>query len=297
MLLGIVALVMAGLIGGATPVFIKLGTREIPPITLTTIRFIIAAIILLPFYLRQNSLNLSKADILELSKKSLFFSLNVGIFSIAIQFTTAIISQIFYTLVPIIVAVLSYYLLKERFTKNKIIGLIIAFLGISFLIQQSVMKEEILTFGTPLGNMLNLLAVFSWALYMVFSKNLTNKYSPVTTSFFSFAQTVIILLFIVPFELTIRPVLTDHLTSTGMISVIGLGIFSSALMFFLLQFAIKKTTPFTTSFFQYLGPFSSALVAIPILGEKPTPALIMGGLLIIIGVFLATTYEQLKKRI
>lgn len=297
MLLGIVALLAAGFIGGLSPIFLKFGEREIPPLTLTLIRVAIATLVFLPFYLKRKPNKLSKSSIVDLAKNSIFFSINLGVFSIAIQFTTAIMAQILYTAVPIIVAILSFFLLKERFSKNKIIGLIIALLGIAFLIQQSIVKEEVLTFGTPLGNILTLLAVVSWSSYMVFSKRLTEKYSPETTSFFSFVLTTMILIFIAPFELMIRPISVDKISFVGIGSVIFLGVVSSALMFFLIQFAIKKTNPFTTSFFQYLGPFVSAVVSVPLFGEKPTMALVVGGFLIIFGVFLATTYEQLKKLI
>lgn len=294
MWLGILALLLAGFIGGQSPILIKIGLREFPPIFLTTFRFLLATIIFLPFYLRQKQ-TLSRKDIRTLFTQSVFFALNVGLFSIAIQFTTAIISQILYTLVPIIVIFLSYFLLKEKLTSNKIIGLILAMAGVSFLIQQSVVKTDVLTFGTPLGNFLNLGAVFSWSLYMVFSKNLTNKYSSATTSFFSFLVTTLLLFLIVPFEQFFRPLLVNKITIIGLSSVFGLAVFSSALMFFLIQFSIKRTTPFTASFYQYLGPFSAAITAIPFLGEKPTLSLVIGGILIMVGVFWATSYRYARK--
>lgn len=294
MWIGLFVLLIAGSIGGTTPVVLKIGLNEFPPLILTTLRFLLATIVFLPFYFRQKP-RLFRSDITTLSTQSIFFALNVGFFSIAIQFTTAIMSQILYTLVPIIVMILSYYMLKEKLTTNKIVGLAIAILGVAFLMYQSAVKEETLTFGTPFGNTLTLCGVFSWALYLVFSKKLTNRYSPTTTSFASYVVTTLLLLFLVPIEYTIRPLAIEKITITGIESIFWLAIISSALMFFLIQFAVQKTTAFTASFFQYLGPFSGALVAIPILGEKPTWTLVMGGLFIITGVFYATSYEHARK--
>lgn len=295
MWLGILALLVAGFIGGQSSLLLKLALHDFPPLFLTEIRFILAALIFLPFFLKQR-IKLSKKEIQSLFLHSIFFSLNVGIFSIAIQYTTAILSQILYTLVPLVVIVISYKLLREKFTQNKIIGLLIAMLGVGFLISQSVSKSETLTFGTPLGNLLTLAAVLSWSFYMVLSKNLTRKYSPTTTSFFSFLTTVILLLFVVPFEHFIHPLEISKVSVIGLGSVLTLGIFSSALMFFLIQFSIKKTSPFTASFYQYVGPISAAITAIPFLGEKPTHGLIIGGFLTIIGVFVATTFPFLRKK-
>lgn len=291
---GLIALMIAGLLGGISPILIKIGVKEIPPLTLTAIRFFLATLIFLPFFLKFKTKNISKRDIKNISFISIFFALNVGIFSIAIQFTTAIVSQILYTLVPIIVVVLSYFVLKEKITKNKMIGLMLAFAGVAFLVQQSIAKEEVLTFGTPLGNFLSIAAVISWSLYMIYSKRLTNKYSPATTTFFSFLVTTILLLLILPIELTIRPLIISNVTFSGISSVLGLAFFSSCLMFFLIQLVIKKTSPFAASLFQYLGPFSAAIFAIPILGEKPTFPLIFAGFLIIFGVFYATNFNKKK---
>lgn len=295
MWLGILALLAAGFIGGQSSFLLKIALHDFPPLFLTEIRFIVAALVFLPFFLKQKS-NISKKGVRDLFLHSIFFSLNVGILSIAIQYTTAILSQILYTLVPLIVIVLSYKLLKERFTKNKIIGLFIAMLGVGFLIFQSVSKSEILTFGTPLGNLLTLAAVLSWSFYMVISKNLTKKYTPATTSFFSYVTTIVLLFFTLPFENLVRPIIFSNITLVGLGSVLTLGILSSALMFFLIQYSIKKTSPFSASFYQYLGPISAAFTAFPLLGEKPTHGLVIGGVLTMIGVFYATTFPMFRKK-
>jgi drug/metabolite transporter (DMT)-like permease len=297
MALGIFFLLIASFIGAAlSPIFVKLGVREIPPITFTALRFLIAAAIFLPIFLRQKDLRLQKKDILILTSQSLFFFFNVLLFSFAIQYTTVIMSQILYACVPIFVGFLAYVILKERLSKNKIIGGGVALLGISLLLFQSLSTQETITFGSPWGNLLGLGAVISWSIYMVLSKKLTHTYSPVTTSFFSFLTSAILLFLLVPMELFFHPLVLSNITSVGIISLLGAGIISSAIMFFLIQVGIKRTTALTASLFQYTAPFFAAVTAIPILGEQPTPFLIVGGMLILGGVFYATTYTDLRKK-
>lgn len=292
---GFLALLLAGFIGGAiSPVLVKIGVREIPPITFTALRFLLALIVFIPFYLKKRE-KLSRKDIYKLSIQSIFFTANVGLFSIAIQYTSAIMSQILYSLVPVSVGVLAFFVLKEKMNKDKLVGSVIAFVGLSFLIFQSITKSDILSFGTPLGNFLNILAVLSWSLYIVLSKKMTKTYSPVTTSFFSFVVTVLILSALIPFELLIRPLHFSDITLTGMGSLMGLAVVSSAFYFFLIQYGIKKTTAFTASLYQYLGPVFAAFTAIPFLHEKPTLPLVFGGILIIAGVFYTTSYSYIKK--
>lgn len=295
MILGIVALFAAGFIGGQSALLLKFGTKDFPPLLFTFFRFMIATLVLLPFFVIHKE-KLKRQDLKQLFLPSIFFTGNVGVFSIAVQYTSAIMSQILYTTVPLIVAVLSYFILKEKFTKNKIIGLFIAILGIAFLLKESASKMDILSFGTPLGNFLTLTAVFSWSIYMVLSKRLTKVYSPVTTSFVSYVATAFILLILVPMEQSIRPFVLSHVTQLGVLSLLGIGIISSGLMFFLIQFSIQKTSAFTASFYQYLGPLSAAITAIPFLGERLTGGLIISGILIIFGVFYATAYPLLRRK-
>ncbi len=296
MWVGFFGILMVGVLGGSTPILVKLGLTEFPPLLLTTLRFIIATIIFLPFFLREKK-RFTRHDIWILFTRSLFFAGNAGIFSIAIQYTTAIISQVLYSFVPGIVLVMSFLFLREKMTKQRVIGLFIAVIGISILIQQSIIKTEVLTFGTLIGNILTLFAVLSWSAYAVVSKRLTDVYSPVVTTFASFVTIIIILVPFLPIEYVMRPVQLENIDVVGIGSVVGLGIFSSAFMFFLTQLLIQKTSSFVTSLSQYLAPFAGAVIAIPILGEKLTPLFFLAGVCVIVGVFYATSYEIAKKHV
>jgi drug/metabolite transporter (DMT)-like permease len=64
-------------------------------------------------------------------------------------------------------------------------------------------------------------------------------------------------------------------------------------MLFLTQYGIKHTNAFLGSVFLYLGPLFAAVTAIPLLGEQVTTNLIIGGVLILGGVFYATTSAQI----
>lgn len=298
MWIGFFALLVASIIGGSFgPFFIKLGIREFPPFTFTAIRFIIASFVFLPFYLKNKEKILTYGDYKELFLKSLFFVGNAGFFSLGISHTTLIMSQILFTLTPIIVLICSYFLLEETITKERIIGLVLAFFGVGFLIHQSFVRGDTNSIGTLSGNIFVFLAVVSFALYFIFSKSLQKKYKTTTISFFNLFVAMIVFTFLTPFELMVQPLIFSKITFVGIGSVFGAAIILSALMFFLVQFGIKRTGPVTASLFQYLAPFFASLIAIPILNERPTITLVIGGMLIIVGVFYATTYYPLKKHI
>lgn len=296
MIEGLIALFFANFIGGAlSPLFVKLGIGEFPPVTFTLFRFIIAALALTPFvFLRKTSFD--KKHTKQLIFYSLFFSGNVIFYAIGLQFTTAIATQILYATVPILTGILSFFIVHERFGPNKIFGAVLSMIGVGILMYGSLDKSNQVSLGTPFGNFIIMVGILSWTLYLVFSKKLTSVYSPKVTTFASFLVTIVVTAAIIPFEWAIRPFVPSLVTPVGIVSLFGVSVVSSTISYFLIQFGIKRTTPFTASIFFYLAPLFSSLTAVPILHEKITTTLVIGGILIISGVFLATTYEFLKKR-
>lgn len=297
MAVGILSLLFANLVGGAiTPMFIKFGVREIPPITYTFLRVVIAFLVILPIYFKHPGLKITRANFKWILIDSVFFTLNIGLFSIGIQYTNVVISQVMYAFVPIVVAILGHFLFKERLTRPKVIGSAIAFLGLLFLFFQSFHSGQG-DFGSPFGNLIILVAVLSWSLYFVISHKITHTSSQISISLANFLVATIILAVLVPFELRVHTFSFFDVSSLGLISLLVVGIFSSVVFLNLIQTGIKRTGAFIASLFSYIGPLAAAVTAVPFLGEKITFNLVLGGLLIIFGVFYATTYPQLKSYI
>ncbi len=203
-------------------------------------------------------------------------------------------SQTLYILSPILIAVLAHIIIGEKFTLQKFSGLLVALAGVILLLYQSASREAHLTFGTPIGNGIILIAIITYSFYGVFSKKLTSTYSPATTTFFSFLVTTLILSIFIPFEWQVRPFTLHSVNWIGWVSLI-LIVLSSCSMYYLIQFGIKRTNAFVGSLFLYIAPFFTAAAAIPIFGEKPTFSLFFSGLLIAFGVFYATSFDHVKK--
>ncbi len=285
---GIISLLFAYIIAGAfSPILVKLGVREFPPLIFTFLRFAMASLVMMPFFLRQKKVKLIY-DKLAITN-SLFFAANMALFSVAIQYTTAIMGSIIYTLVPIFVVTMDFFA-GEKPDKNKIIGAVIAFSGLLFLIYQSIAEVNTLSFGTPKGNLLVFLASLTWAGYFFVSRRAHYTSSPINISMTNFVFTTLVLVPLLPLEASFRSFNLASISWIGIAAVLGTGVLSSALYIFLLQIGIKKLGSFIASLFGYIAPFFTTLTAIPVLGEKVTPATVIGGLLVLSGVFYATTY-------
>jgi drug/metabolite transporter (DMT)-like permease len=296
MLPGIIALIVGNFLGAAiNPTFVKLSIQDVPPFLFTTLRFIVASVAFYPLYRHLKTRRLGRGHIRELTRYTVFHSGNILLFVIGIPYTTVLMSMIFYALTPIMVGLFSHFFTHEKLTGKQIVGAIIAFMGIGFLFLQSLNKNAANTFGTPFGNVLMLLAAVSLALYYVYSRRLMKTYDVVATSLYSYVLTGVLSALVVPFELGVWHKAV-HFTPIAVMSILLVGIGGSAAMLYLTQYGIKHTNAFIGSVFLYLGPLFAAVTAIPLLHEKVTTNLIIGGTLILFGVFYATSSASVFRR-
>lgn len=93
---------------------------------------------------------------------------------------------------PIFVALLSRVFFREALTKNKLIALVCALIGCAFVVQ-------LLPTGTssiPLSVILmGVLSGFFYALYSIFTKPITKRYSPLTITTYTFLYTSLFMIF------------------------------------------------------------------------------------------------------
>lgn len=292
MLVPFFAFLLASFIGGGlNGVFIRFVSTDFGPLTGTFLRFLGAAIILFPSWYKRKEL-LEVRDLYKIAP----FSINVSLFSIAIQYTSVIMYNILYSIVPVLVALLGFFILRERLLREHIAGLIISLLGIAILIKGSLVTGDILTFGKPLGNALVLTGAFFWSFWMIGSRSISKKYSSLTIIFYCFLMTAVILIALLPFEWQRRPIDFSTITYSGLGSLLGVITLSSVILYLLHQWLIKNTSAFIASLIQYGAILFGALFGPLVFRERFTLELFIGGAFVVAGVFLATTYSQLKKR-
>ncbi len=280
----ILLIIFLGLIGGAASTFGKIALREVSPVIFNFLRFIVAAIVLLPFLI-------GTRDAVENKKKliliSLFATGNVMFFVFGLKFTTATISQTLYAGGPLLAGVFSYFILKEEINPRKVLGIIIGFVGTLLIIFGPIINSSSIWNGTFFGNAMLCLAVISFSLYAVFSKKYNNEYSSISfIKYFIFTTLIAQTVF-----LAFSP-LKDEIASIARISpltwfsIIFVGLISTTLYYFLYQRILKGATPVLASMILYLQPLAGILWARILLHERFTPIFLAGGTLIFLGIAL-----------
>lgn len=299
MLAGLISIFIGAFSGsGIVPSLTKIGLGFSAPLVFVFFRFLLASILFLPIFIFSKKEKLGQKDYTRFAILALFLFTNVTFFTIGVNLTTVIMSQLLYLPTPIVVSIFGHFFLNEKLNTHKIIGLIIALGGVLFLIFQSVVNQkETLTFGTPLGNGIILLAMFGYSGWVLYSRSLSkqHQYSSYQTTFFTFLFIALYLLILLPFQHSFVPSKIGFIEPRGIIFAVFVSL-ASIIQYFFLQIGIKKTSAFTASMFQYVGPVFAGIISVPLLHEKPSPLFLIGGIIIVLGVFYGTTFDYLASR-
>lgn len=217
--------------------------------------------------------------------------INLLFFFKGLEYTSPIHASAIMTIIPIIILVLSSYILKETITSIKIIGIIVALCGALILTVYG--KSARVGDNVPLGNLLILINAISYSIYVILIKKLTEKYHPFTFIKWLFLIGLVIL---IPFGykdlsevqwLTFTPYITF-----SVIFVVAGATFGTYL---LNPYALSKLRASTVGIFIYLQPVIATLFALSV-GADFIDAIKIGAMILIFtGVYLVTAKRKQKK--
>lgn len=284
--LALLAIIFAALAGAGNPVFSKISLEEIPPLSFIFIRFFLALLFIFPLFLREKP-KFDK-DILKVALISLFSTANIVLFVFGIRLTTATGAQMIYSFVPIMTAIIAYFLIKEYFTSRKIKGIFLGFLGTMLIVLLPLIGQPSPLKGNFLGNLLILAGATLYSFYPVFSKKLQARYSPTYLTFVFLAVTTIVHLFLFPIELVTHPHWFQAVSLNSWLALLYVAVFGTIVFYLLTQYAIKHGSAVIGATILYLQPIATFGWAAVLLGEKLTSGLVIGGLMVLTGAYLVT---------
>ncbi len=216
---------------------------------------------------------------------------NQLLFLEGVKRTTAINTNILVTTVPAFTLAIAVMLGRERLTWPKGAGIALAALGAVYLIGPDRIRLDP---TTALGNTLVAVNTASYAAYLVLSKQMLERYEPVTvvTHVFLFGAVLLLPVGIV----SLRHV---DLTALPTRALLGLGyivVFSSFCAYYLSIWALRRTASSLVAMYVYLQPVMTVVAAPAILGERLTARAGAAAVVIFGGLALATWGEQRSGR-
>ena len=198
----------------------------------------------------------------------------------AAHYTTATNMGIINAFTPIFTIFISMFILKEMPTRYAVIGGILSFLGLLYVMSQGNL-QSLMHLAGHWGDLLMILAVFLYAFYGVFLKKWQIQ-MPLLTSLY--VQIAFALLFHLPFVFVLG---LDVINSQNVGSVLYAGVFPSIVAPLVWMMAVQYIGPNRTSIFMNVMPIATALIAYFWLNEAWTIYHTIGGVIILLGIALA----------
>jgi drug/metabolite transporter (DMT)-like permease len=282
----------AVIVWGASFIATKVALQDISPITVVWLRFLMGVVIL------GMTVILQKQFALPEKKEWAYFAL-LGFLGITfhqwlqsngLQSSEAGTTAWIVATTPVFMALLGWVLLKERLGWTKSSGILLAFIGVLVVVSRGNLGSiSIGRFGAA-GDVLILISAVNWAVFSALSRRGLKSHHPSLMMFYvmSLGWLFTSLLFLTTNSL----VEIGNLTFNGWMAVAFLGIFCSSLAYIAWYDALKTLTTAQTSVFLYIEPLVAVVVAFFILGEAITPASILGGAIIIFGVWLVNRDDE-----
>ena len=211
--------------------------------------------------------------------------INMLAFFKGLQLSTPINSAVLVTISPIIVVVLSAFLLKERITLSKSGGIALGFIGALVLVLFGAETRQDAP-NIPLGNMLFILNATSYGAYLVVAKKLVAKYHPFTLMKWLFTIAIFINFPITIGEFSAIQWSTMPLWAYGVIAFV---VICTTFMTYLFNvFAMTQLKASTVGAFIYLQPVIGILFALFSGKDELNLVKVGAAVLVLLGVYLAS---------
>ncbi len=258
------------------------------PMTLTTLRWIIAVVCLFPvvWWTDKKLLPPRKAIL------PLFFMgitgvvlFNILLF-VALEQTSATNVGLISTLIMISIAFFSFLFLKEKMNVLQVIAMGFSLFGV-FLVLTKGNSQLFLSLTFNKGDLYMMLAVCIWGAYAVFSKWAMTHTSPMMATLYSGVFGLLVLL---PF--TIKDLTISNLNSTFMYSIFYTGVISTVVCMVLWNIGVKKLGATVAGTFLNFNPVFTAILAFFFLGERMTAIQIIGSAIVIFSCYFFSYFKE-----
>lgn len=259
-------------------VFTRLALQYFDVYTLSFLRYLSASLTLLVVICFMKINKPKKEDFITyLLSGCVGFFIYVILFTKGTGMVTSATGSIVIAMVPVFTAFLASFFYKEKLKTYQWFAIGIEFVGILVL---TLMNG---TFSINEGVIWLLVAALCLATYNLLQRKLTKKYSAIEASTYSiFVGTLFLCIFL---PSSIEP--TIHAPIEHIIYVLILGVFSSALAYIAWAKAISMAEKTTyVSNYMFVTPFLTTILGFVMMDEIPDKATILGGIIILIGLFI-----------
>lgn len=286
--LPIISAIIYSTIFGFSFMFSKIGLEVMTPVELIAFRFLLAALIMtLLKKLKVIRVDLKGKNIMIILLTSFCEPVLYFFFeSMGMKMTSSSEAGLMISLIPVFVAMFSMFFLHEELKPIQLGFIILSVAGVVFI---NVMKNSLSLSGNFLGVIFLLLAVIASSFYNIGSKKSSMYFTPIEITYIMMWVAAItfngILITINLIKGTMGSYFTPLINSQAIIPILYLGILSSIIAFFMVNYTISKIPVSQSAVFANLSTIVSILAGVFILKEDFFWYDFTGALMILIGVW------------
>jgi drug/metabolite transporter (DMT)-like permease len=260
-------------------IFIRLA--DAPPLIIAAYRIGIASLIILPFTWKKvvhAVRTISKNTFGFLVRAGVFLSVHFYLWITSLEYTTVASSVVLVTANPIFIALASYLLWKEKLGRRSILGIMVAIAGVVVINFDKVSFSS----ETFYGNMLALVAGLMAGGYLLIARVLRDKINAIAYLSLVYAISAVILLIS---AIVSGLEFTGYSTQTFLMFIL-LAIIPQILGHSSFNLAARLMSVTLVSIAILGEPVGATILGILILGEQPAIQEIIGGVVILLGIYL-----------
>jgi drug/metabolite transporter (DMT)-like permease len=264
----------------------KILMREVPSVLAAGLRITLAAVFMTPLYAWQQGggswFNRDWPTLLALGVFGV--TMNQFFFMVGLSRTSVAHSALLIGMTPVFVLLIAAAIRQERLTFRKALGMAIAIGGVLVL---NTLPGRDTTPGagpTLLGDFYVFIGAVAFALFTVFSKPVSARYSPVTVNAWCYFGGALALAPSTLWEA--RDFAFARVSVGAWLCLLFMSLFPSTICYLIYSYALTHISASRVAAFSYLQPVLATALAVAVLGERITLPLVAGGAVIFSGVYL-----------
>lgn len=229
----------------------------------------------------------------KIAKKDLFIIIMGGLLGIvvsqtltawALVYTTPIYFSLIATLTPVATMLLAGTFLKENITPLKTLGVLVGIAGAILMVAMNWNngsgKNDIL------GIALTFMSMLTWALYLIITRKVSQKYTAVSQMKWIFLVSAIVLVPFMSGEWSAQTLYSAQWAWSGVAEMLFIIIFATVMGYFAIPYAMQHLQATTVSVYTNLQPVVAALVAFALAQDSLTWDKPIAGFLVLLSAYL-----------
>ncbi|MCD1278593.1 MAG: EamA family transporter [Psychrobacter sp.] len=267
-------------------IFYRIGVPEFGSLAFASLRVVLAGLTMLVFVLLKKKNRQGIRDNWKVLTLVGLFSAAIPfmLFAFAARSVNAGVLAVLNASVPMMSGFIASTFFKDRLSKKQILGLVIGIVGVVILMSESLFGEQSGTSGSgllPMGYAL--LACVGYAVGANITRNYLDNVTPVAITAGSLIIASVIMLPIALYEFPYG----KSISLTAWVSVICIGVFSTAIALIFMNQLIKSIGPMRATSITLVIPIFAIILGYLLLGEALDTPAIIGSVVILFGTYLS----------